>query len=212
MPPDPAENPRGETADEAAWRERTLADVTVVVRAQDQDLDAFSELVRRYEAELQRLAYRMLSDRGDAQDVIQDTWLLVWRKLPTLVEPQAFHGWIYHIATRQCLNRLRTRTRRRTDVGATDDFESEVRSASTVGGGSVVETPSDAAESSARLHSLDQALAAVPPQLRACWVLKELHDLSYTEISYALGIPISTVRGRLARARRLLAQGMTSWR
>ena len=186
-----------------------MAEATIVIRAQEQDPDAFSELVRRYEAELFRLAFRMLSDRGAAQDVVQESLLLAWRKLPTLVEPQAFHGWIYHITTRQCLSQIRSRDRRKTDVQEDADLERDGAEERTVGSGRMGEGPAQAAETAARLQTLDAVLKTLLPELRACWVLKEFHDLSYAEISYALGIPASTVRGRLVRARRLLAEGMT---
>lgn len=211
-PPIPAVPGSDQSRGQRALHERTLAEATIVIRAQEQDPDAFGELVRRYEAELFRLAFRMLSDRGAAQDVVQDSLLLAWRKLPTLLEPQAFHGWIYHITTRQCLNQIRTRARRRTDVHEDADLEHHGAENRAVGSGTTPEGPAQAAETSARLQSLDSVLKTLAPELRACWVLKEFHDLSYAEISYALGIPASTVRGRLVRARRLLAKGMTSWR
>ena len=59
---------------------------------------------------------------------------------------------------------------------------------------------------------LDLALTTLPAELRACWVLKELHHLSYPEIAYAIGVPVATVRGRIARARLHLAKGMSEWR
>ncbi len=55
-------------------------------------------------------------------------------------------------------------------------------------------------------------LATLPPEQRACWVLYELHDLTYPEIAFAIGVPLSTVRGRIARARQNLAKGMAPWR
>jgi len=55
-------------------------------------------------------------------------------------------------------------------------------------------------------------LATLPPDQRACWVLHEMHELTYPAIAYAIGVPVSTVRGRIARARLQLAKGMTAWR
>ena len=71
-----------------------LSETTWVSRAQDGDPTAFEHLVRAYEAELFRLAYRMLNDRGEAEDTIQETFVVVWRQLPTLNDPQAFRAWI----------------------------------------------------------------------------------------------------------------------
>lgn len=190
--------------------ERSFTEATLVARAQDGDLDAFTRLVQGHETELFRLAYRMLGDRGDAEDVIQDSLVLSWRKLPTLTDPQAFRSWIYHLATRQCLNVIRGRARRRTDLTSGGDLESS-SAVSSAGPDHRAEDPAAAAETSARQRGLDQVLAALPADQRACWVLKELHDLSYPEIAWATGVPVSTVRGRIARARQQLAKGMSAW-
>ena len=85
-----------------------IAEATVVSRAQEGDLAAFEMIVRRYQGPVFRLAYRMLGDRGEAEDVVQDCLVLVWRKLPSLTDVQAFHRWIYQLATRRCLSVLRT--------------------------------------------------------------------------------------------------------
>ena len=98
-----------------------MRESTLVVRAQDGDVAAFERLVRSYEKELLRLGYRMLTDVGEAQDAVQDSLVLAWRRLPTLQDPQAFHAWVYQLMTRQCLNLLRARRRRRTSLSQAGD-------------------------------------------------------------------------------------------
>ena len=71
----------------------------------------FAVLVRRYQGAVFRLALRMLSDHGEAEDVVQDTFVLVWRRLPTLTDATLFRSWMYQIATRRCLTVLRGRSR-----------------------------------------------------------------------------------------------------
>lgn len=188
--------------------QRRFTEPTVVARAQDGDMEAFSELVRTYEAPLYRLAYRMLYDHGEAEDVVQDAFILAWRRLPTLEEPKAFQSWLYHLASRRCLNVIRARSRRPADLVRGEDFEAEVPPVPT--GSS--DSPAAVAEASALREGLEQALRDLPAESRICWVLKELHHLSYPEIATILEIPISTVRGRIARARLQLAKGLTSWK
>ena len=108
---------------------RVFSEATTVARAQDGDTDAFEQLVRSYEADLFRLGFRMLSDRGEAQDAVQDTFVLAWRRLPSLLDPEAFRAWIYQLMTRRCLNILRVRVRRHTGVTSGPDFELEARPA-----------------------------------------------------------------------------------
>ena len=86
---------------------RVFSEAITVARAQDGDTDAFEQLVRSYEADLFRPGFRMLSDRGEAQDAVQDTFVLAWRRLPSLLDPEAFRAWIYQLMTRCCLNILR---------------------------------------------------------------------------------------------------------
>ncbi|GAA1845476.1 RNA polymerase sigma factor [Microlunatus capsulatus] len=182
-----------------------LEEATVVGRAQDGDLEAFELIVRRYQGPVFRLAYRMLGDRGEAEDVVQDCLVLVWRKLPTLTDVVAFRRWVYQLATRRCLSVLRTRTRRATDATDADALERDLPVDD-------ADDPARMAQYAAQLRGLDTFLRQLPDEQRACWVLRELHDLTYTEIAFAMNLPVSTVRGRLARARQNLTEGMSAWR
>ncbi len=183
---------------------------TLVGRAQDGDIVSFEALVRAYQGLVFRLAQRMLGDRGDAEDVVQDVFVLVWRRLPTLNDPAVFHGWVYQIATRRCLNVLRTRTRHPYPSGVAIDIEVSADPTRPSEPGD--DDPSAVAVHAAQLAGLDTVLQTLTDEQRACWVLREMHELSYTEIAYATRLPVATVRGRLARARQNLAKGMASWR
>ncbi|MDX6321726.1 MAG: polymerase sigma-70 factor, subfamily [Propionibacteriaceae bacterium] len=190
---------------------RVFSEATTVARAQDGDTDAFEQLVRSYEADLFRLGFRMLADRGEAQDAVQDTFVLAWRRLPSVLDPEAFRAWIYQLMTRRCLNILRVRVRRHTGVTNGPDFELEARAGRPLPADSTTD-PETAAQTNAMQDCLTAVLATLPPDQRACWVLHEMHALTYPAIAYAIGVPVSTVRGRIARARLQLAKGMTAWR
>lgn len=156
------------------------------------------------------MAYRMTGNRPDAEDVVQESFVQAWRRLPTLDDPQAFHAWMYQITTRQALNLIRTRQRARTELSPGPDPEADLEARVPVvdrGDG-----PAASAVVAAERRSLDEVLRTLPAEQRACWVLKDLHGLSYPEIAYAIGVPVSTVRGRIARARQQLAEGMVAWR
>lgn len=189
---------------------RLFSEATTVARAQDGDTAAFEGLVRSYEGALFRLGFRMLSDRGDAQDAVQDTFVQAWRRLPELADPQAFRAWIYQLMTRRCLNVIRVRDRRRTGTVPGPDFDVEALGVPVAAG--ETEGPEATVQVEALHDSLTAALDTLPGDLRACWVLHEMHDLSYPAIAYAIGVPVSTVRGRISRARLQLAKGLTAWR
>jgi RNA polymerase sigma-70 factor (ECF subfamily) len=192
---------------ESPAEQRALRESTLVARAQDGDSAAFARLARAYEAELVRLGFRMLSDLGEAQDAVQDTLLQAWRKLPTLADPLAFHAWVYQLMTRRCLTMLRKRNRRHT-VAAPDEQLEAASGPRAVDRG---DGPEAQAQTQAVRDGLSAALTQLPAELRACWVLNSMHDLTYPEIAYAIGVPVSTVRGRIARARAQLAKEMSAW-
>ncbi len=190
-----------------------LAEAALVGRAQDGDISSFEMLVRRYQGPVFGLARRMLGDRGDAEDVVQDTFVTVWRRLPTLLDVDLFRAWVFQIATRHCLTVLRSHTRRPGTPVEAADLEAAADTADPAQAYRVsAEDPAVVAEHTAQLAGLDDVLRALTDEQRVCWLLREVNELSYPEIAYATRLPVSTVRGRIARARQNLMKGMAAWR
>ncbi|MGH3519150.1 MAG: RNA polymerase sigma factor [Haloechinothrix sp.] len=192
-----AARPGGDTPADAG---EELDDATLVCRARDGDVHSYEQLVRRYQAPMYRLALRMLANSGDAEDVVQEVFLTVWRRLAQLHEDAAFVGWLYRTTTNRCLNLIRGR-RPQADVDL-DGRESDRADA----------RPERAAETSEQMAALTAALQELPAQQRACWLLREVHGRSYEEIAHAVGTTSTAVRGRIARARAQLAEVMSPWR
>jgi RNA polymerase sigma-70 factor (ECF subfamily) len=184
-----------------------LDEASVVVRAQDGDLLAFERLVDDYQTPLFRYASRIVADRQLAEDVVQDSLIAAWRKLPALNEPRAFRGWIYQIVTSRCLDALR---RRKSEPVLIDGMD--VSEQSPLHDQQRHIDPASQVELRATMDSLQPIVAELSVDQRLCWLMKDVHGLSYAEIATALDISISTVRGRLARARRHLGERMASWR
>jgi RNA polymerase sigma-70 factor (ECF subfamily) len=176
----------------------TLGDETLVARARDGDTRAFEALVRRYQAPIYRLAVRMLNDAGEAEDVTQEVFVAAWRRLPGIQEYKAVRAWLYRIATNRCLNILRARK-------PTAPLQEETIPASPAA------SPEARAEAHERLAALRAALGQLTAEQRACWLLREVEELSYAEIAGILHTTPQAVRGRLARARAELGEAMTSW-
>jgi RNA polymerase sigma-70 factor (ECF subfamily) len=203
-----------------------LDELTIVARAQDGDLEAFDWLITAYQRGVYRLCVRMLNDRSDAEDIVQETFIAAWRSLPNLTAPQAFVPWLYRTATNKCLDDLRRRQRRPSDPTADLDATEETTQPArqpTVGsaraentllrtGSGLSADPADVVEGRAQIRALADLLQTVPPGLRVCWLLREVHGFSYAEIAAIVQLPESTVRGRIARAKRSLAEGMEAWR
>jgi RNA polymerase sigma-70 factor (ECF subfamily) len=177
-----------------------LDDATLVARARDGDVLSFEALVRRRQASMYGLAVRMLADHAEAQDVVQEVFLAAWRRLPEIRIDAAFPTWLYRATTNRCLNRLRNRNRTR----RLDDHEmlEAVRS----------DQPDRVTEMHIQARDLVLALDHLTPEQRACWLLRELHGLSYEDIADIVRATVPAVRGRIARARAQLAEEMKPWR
>lgn len=197
-PPGPTTARSGRTA-MASWDEPTL-----VARAQDGDVHAFAELARRHQDALYRVAVRVLGQRADAEDALQEALLDAWRRIGTFRGDAAFSTWMYRIVTNRCT--ALARRDRRTEPLPADDGPGSA--ALVTGTGS----PERAAEVDAEMAALSRAVAALPEEQRTCWVLRELEGLGYTEISQITGASETAVRGRIHRARTALAGRMRAWR
>lgn len=177
-----------------------LDESTLVARARDRDVSAFEVLVRRYERPIYRLCLRMLNGAsGEAEDVAQEVFLTAWRRLPDIEQDAAFGGWLYRTATNRCLTILR----RRRPTAELDQRDAPA---------AVGDDPARAAQTSGAMAALTAALATLPAQQRACWLLREVHGRSYEEIARLVGATTGAVRGRIARARIELAEVMAPWR
>lgn len=177
-----------------------LDEPTLVVRAQEGDVHAFEELARRHQDALFRVAVRVLGDRADAEDALQEAMLDAWRRIRSFRAEAAFSTWMYRIVTNRCTQLLR---RNRPTVPV-DDVDESFAS----GSGS----PEDAAERDAEMAALARAVAGLPGEQRTCWVLRELEGLGYAEIAEITGAGETAVRGRIHRARTALAERMRAWR
>ncbi|WP_328394432.1 RNA polymerase sigma factor [Nocardia sp. NBC_00416] len=174
--------------------------VTLVSRARDGDIRAYEQLVVRFQAQMFRLASKMLADRGEAEDVVQEVFLGAWRRLHQLDDDAAFVGWLYRMTTNRCLNVIRARRPQvDVDLDTTESPRSDIQ-------------PEQAVQVRTQLEALNAALQELTPEQRACWLLRELHGLAYAEIGEIVGANSDAVRGRIARARAQLAEVMKPWR
>ena len=180
-------------------------DETLAARAAAGDTSAFEALVRRYQARVFRLACRLTSDT-DAPDVLQDTFLQVYRHLPAFRGASRFSTWLYSIAVNAALMHRRARSRRPAE--SLDEFmprfDERGQHAATP---AELQLASHADEILDRRFLADRArdgLARLPDLYRDAFVLRDLEEMSTTEVAEALGIEPAAVRQRVHRARLML--------
>ena len=160
------------------------------------DTAAFSVLMTRYRARVTALARRMLAASGadEAEDVAQETFVAAFAGRAGFRRGELFRPWLYRIAVNRCLDRLRAQTRRPAPLNIRAVPEPASPDAD----------PLNALLTDEGQRRLSEAVAKLPPKLRAVFVLRFLDDLSYTEIASATGLPLGTVKTHLSRARAFL--------
>jgi RNA polymerase sigma-70 factor, ECF subfamily len=153
--------------------------------------EAFGVLVRRYQDRLYPTVLRLTGCAEDAHDVLQDAFLLAFRKLGRFHGESSFYTWIYRIAINLALS---GRRRRRKVVRLGEDRQEGLIDPRQ-------DDPAAPLERAERDRLVQEALNALAPDHRAVVVMKEFDGLHYEEIGAILRIPIGTVRSRLHRAR-----------
>ncbi|MFB7740906.1 MULTISPECIES: RNA polymerase sigma factor [unclassified Streptomyces] len=176
-------------------------DALLAVRAGEGDEEAFAVLVRRHAPALVRLATRLVQDRTEAEDAVQEAFISAWRKLPEFRGQSSFGTWLYRIVTNRCLNILRTRKP-----------QSQLEAASRISAPEHSVAPDRITEGRAAIEELHHALAGLSAEQRACWVLRELDEQPYAFIAETVGISEQAVRARVFRARRQLTDALGAWR
>ena len=157
---------------------------------------AFEALLRRHQDRVYRIAYRMLGDREDAEDVTQDVAVQVWRVLSSFAGRSTFSTWLYRVVVNRCLNHRRRRRETRPLL--------DTDHPATLG-------PEDRVIDAGRVDATAAAIAGLPPDQRAALVLFQVEGLSYREVAAILDISEAAVRSRLERARRNLLHALREW-
>ena len=170
----------------------------LVVRCQQGDRDAFAPLYEQFKGSIHTLAYHMLGNRADADEATQETFLAAWRSIGSFRFDAEFGTWLYRLAVNVCLERVRREGRRR---ALRDQGAEMIRVATTA-------ARAEAGEAGADVRT---ALARLDPTYRACVILRDLQGLSYQDIAETLGVPIGTVRSRIARGRDGLRAALRDW-
>jgi RNA polymerase sigma-70 factor (ECF subfamily) len=164
-----------------------------VAAAQEGDRPAFDELVRRTYVETYTLAMRLTANEEDARDVVQEAYIRAWKGIGRFRGDAQFSTWMYRITANAASTHVQRRRRQRTESIEDHDLADES-----------VPSPEAAVESQMSLERLSEAVANLPPKLRAIVVLKDVYGLSHEEIATELGITETAAKVRLHRGRKKL--------
>jgi RNA polymerase sigma-70 factor (ECF subfamily) len=165
----------------------TVVERSILVRAaQGGDVRAFAALVDAYYARCLRFALHMLASQSDAEEAVQDTFVRIYRALPTYVEQESFEPWLFRILANRCRS-AGARERRRAEF---------------VEYGDVPDRPSEGRHDLAIAwrEEINLALAALPAEQREAFLMRHVEDLSYEDMAIATGAGISALKMRVKRA------------
>ncbi len=173
-----------------------ISDEDLIEKFQRGDLYAYELIVKRYKDQLLNFVYRFLGNHEEAEDVVQETFLRVYRKRHAYQRVAKFSTWIYTIAGNLARTELRRRNRRRifslSNLGVedkeyeiSDDILSPERHTNTVLSEEIIQ----------------REINKLSPKFREVIILRDIQELSYEEISKIIRVPIGTVKSRVNRAR-----------
>ena len=166
-------------------------DMALVDRCRKGDLGAFEELYRQHAGRLYSVACRMVGNPSDAEDLLQEIFLSAHRKLDSFRGESALGTWLYRLATNLCLDHLRSRAARTSQLtGALDDEPGLADAGSRT-----------LADSALTRMDLERALAQLPEGCRAAFVLHDIEGLEHREVADALGIAEGTSKSQVHKAR-----------
>jgi RNA polymerase sigma-70 factor (ECF subfamily) len=168
----------------------------MIMRAAGGDEDAFESIYRSFSKFVYNVAWRIVSTHEDAQEVTQEVFLTVYRKLHMFRFQSSLKTWVYRIAINTAMNY----SKKMSIAKKTTEYNEQIHATSELG------------ETNRRIDKehnevfIRQLLDALTPEQKACMVLRNIEGLSYQEIAETLNININTVRSRLSRGRESLLQ------
>ena len=169
-----------------------LIEQVLILRCQIGDKDAFAELIERYQAPLRYFISRLSANPETAEDIFQDTWMTVIRRIHTLKKIDAFSTWLYRIARNkvyQQFRRKRKLSELNENIAVPNDTENDVFST----------------EDAAKIH---RCLKELRPEHKEVLMLRFLEQMSYQQISEVLNCNLGTVKSQIHYAKLALKKEM----
>src|SRR6201996_1604739 len=188
--------PAGETGAMSA----DVSDLSLVRRVQRGDKGAFDALVLKYQHKLVKLVMRYVRNPAEAEDIAQEAFIKAYRALPQFRGDSAFYTWLYRIAINTAKNAVVSRDRSPIEYNI-DRNDATEESYDMQGRMKDSETPEGLALTDEIRRTVNDAIQALPEDLKTAIVLRELDGMSYEEIAAAMDCPVGTVRSRIFRAR-----------
>lgn len=171
---------------------RRREDDALVERVRRGEIDAFEALYRRHSSAIFGLALRMLQNRADAEDMLQEIFLQAYDRLPSFEGRSAFGTWLYRLSVNRCLDHLRSRGAK--EQSRTDPLTPEL--------------PGRVSSLGHRAIDLERAIGELPPSSRAAFLLHHVAGFDHKEVGDMLGVAVGTSKSLVHRARTRLKEAL----
>ena len=183
------------------YMQETNPDIELIKRALEDDQQAYTEILKKYRAPLYNLLYRMVRNKMETEDLVQEAFIKAFNSLASFNDDYAFSTWLYKIAINNCIDHFRKKKL------ITFSIDKPIESNN---GNIKREFPDTSYRPDKFLLSkekdrlIDEAIQNLPEKYRTAIVLRHNEDKSYEEISEIMEIPLGTVKARIFRAREML--------
>lgn len=181
----------------------SITDEQLIARFQLGDVQAFDILVRRYKDQLLNFIYRFVGNRSDAEDIVQETFLRVYKNKHYYKEIAKFSTWVYTIAGNLAKTELRRRKRHK--IFSVSNFINEERDYDIP---DKEHSPEKKVDSSIQETIIQKAIEKLPIKFKEVIILRDIQGFAYEEISQILNIPLGTVKSRVNRGRLKLQEDL----
>ncbi|MGH9338592.1 MAG: RNA polymerase sigma factor [Acidobacteriota bacterium] len=169
----------------------------VVSQAKEGDVAAFQQLYEYYGKKILNYIYRMTGSQQEAEDLMQDTFILVHRNLTSLKENKKFQSWLYRIAQNNVYQKYRGKTPHMESIDQEESAElSDFQKLATP-----TKSPEESVLSEELEGLIEQVISELPEKYKRVFVLSAIHKLSYQEISEIVGRSLASVKSDIHRAR-----------
>lgn len=185
-----------------------LSDIEIARRIAADDQDAFRMLMRRHNQTLYRTARSILKDDAEAEDAVQEAWVLAYRAMGRFRGEARLSTWLVRIVVNEAIARARKRRRGAEIIRLDDDTDPNVET----GAAAMTESASEPSEQGVlraeTRRLIERKIDELPDAFRAVFALRALEEMTVEETAAALRIPGATVRTRFFRARALLRESL----
>ncbi|KXK03815.1 MAG: sigma-70 family RNA polymerase sigma factor [Ignavibacteriaceae bacterium] len=182
---------------------KSLTDEQLIFEFQQEDVEAFNEIVFRYKDRLVNFLYRYTGSKDDSEDLAQDTFLKLYRSKHLYREIAKFSTWFYTIAINLAKTNLRKKVRYNaisiSDIDPDEEKDFELPASGQI-------SPEDSANASIENVYIQNAINSLNEKFREVIILRDIQDLDYEEISKITDLPLGTVKSRINRGRERLKE------